>query len=307
MKNKDKRCICGKNVLAKDMCKEAYARFNYLRKNNKLDSDPRNGVYCKIEKCKCGENVTHKTTTTCDKCHNANQKTQRRVRYEKDILTIRSKAKKDRRVERLKLRTEVIKEYGEKCILCSETIIDFLCVDHISGYGNKERRDLNVENTYKLYKLIKDLNYPKDKYRCLCYNCNWKEYFRLKLGIRSLKEDKKNVARRDNRSVRRIAALKLLGGKCVCCGESNLLILDIDHINNNGSSCRKAKGTNCNDSVVTEIILEEIQDVSKKYQIMCRNCNSSKGKIIEGNVVRGMCYHEVLRSKEFGTTNISNK
>ena len=68
------------------------------------------------------------------------------------------------------LRMNIIKAYGSKCELCGEANPHFLIIDHINGGGNKERRILG--DWSKLYRNLRDNNYPKDNYRLLCYNCN---------------------------------------------------------------------------------------------------------------------------------------
>jgi len=68
------------------------------------------------------------------------------------------------------LRLNVIKGYGGKCELCGEDNPHSLTIDHINGDGAEERRVLG--GWEKLYKKLRDENYPKDNYRLLCYNCN---------------------------------------------------------------------------------------------------------------------------------------
>lgn len=69
------------------------------------------------------------------------------------------------------VRREVIAAYGNKCKCCSESIFEFLTIDHINGNGKADRLEKN--GTYGLYKWLKKNGYPKDNYRCLCMNCNW--------------------------------------------------------------------------------------------------------------------------------------
>jgi hypothetical protein len=61
--------------------------------------------------------------------------------------------------------------YGENCcMICRESDIDVLTIDHINGGGNQHRKIL----THRIEKqLIKD-NFPEG-YRILCMNCNMKE------------------------------------------------------------------------------------------------------------------------------------
>jgi 5-methylcytosine-specific restriction endonuclease McrA len=69
--------------------------------------------------------------------------------------------------------------------------------------------------------------------------------------------------------------------ECNCCGENELDFLTIDHINNNGNEHRKSKGSAFN-------IYQEIKrnNFPPEYQILCMNCNMSKGK-------RGTCIHKL--------------
>lgn len=80
------------------------------------------------------------------------------------------------RQSRQRIRNETIKEYGEICIKCYNTDIDVLTIDHIEGNGSRERRELfngrNLAGT-PFYRWLKKNGYPKDKYQCLCHNCNW--------------------------------------------------------------------------------------------------------------------------------------
>ena|ERR1022692_131008 len=74
------------------------------------------------------------------------------------------------------------------------------------------------------------------------------------------------------------------GGKCVCCGEANPYFLTIDHVENNGRNHRKQIG----ESNVYRWL--RAQGFPKdKYQLMCANCNCSKGWF-------GFCPHAAIGS-----------
>jgi len=79
------------------------------------------------------------------------------------------------------LRINIIEGYGGKCELCGEDNPHFLTIDHINGEGKKEREMLG--GWYKFYTKLRDNNYPKEKYRLLCYNCN------LALGCNRITEE----------------------------------------------------------------------------------------------------------------------
>ena len=76
----------------------------------------------------------------------------------------------DRRVA---IRIEVLNHYSNgdtKFDCCGETTIEFLCLDHIDGGGNKERIRLKKTGS-GFYSWIRTNNYPKG-FRVLCCNCN---------------------------------------------------------------------------------------------------------------------------------------
>ena len=70
-----------------------------------------------------------------------------------------------------RLKCDVLSAYGgPTCICCGETHIEFLCVDHINGGGNRHRKALGVSGT-RFYELLRKQGYPPG-YRILCTNCN---------------------------------------------------------------------------------------------------------------------------------------
>lgn len=78
--------------------------------------------------------------------------------------------------ERL-IKKEVADAYGGKCACCGESNLGFLTIDHIFNDGNIERKSI-IENGgplvvgTKLYRRLKKMGYPKDRYQLLCWNCN---------------------------------------------------------------------------------------------------------------------------------------
>ena len=70
----------------------------------------------------------------------------------------------------------------------------------------------------------------------------------------------------------RTETLRLLGNKCIVCGESDWRCLQVDHVNGGGCSSRRE---NCSTSFYVKI-LQEIKNGSKDYQCLCANCNWKK-------------------------------
>lgn len=129
---------------------------------------------------------------------------------------------------------------------------------------------------------------PKDKQRVSDYNrayreknsekCKalWAAYYEKYRP--KLKEDQKARARR-----RRAEVVKKLGGMCKCCGITQLEFLAIDHIHGGGSKEMRERGYGNTEHAVRM----DNYDLSK-YQILCHNCNMSKGFM-------GYCPHERMR------------
>ena len=85
--------------------------------------------------------------------------------YKNRTAILSKKQEKDRQ-----LKQEVISAYGGKCECCGESHIEFMTIDHIHGDGAEHRARCGKGR--KIYADIKKQGFPKDKYRCLCLNCN---------------------------------------------------------------------------------------------------------------------------------------
>lgn len=65
------------------------------------------------------------------------------------------------------------------------------------------------------------------------------------------------------------------GGSCVCCGESELDFLTIDHIHENGAAHRRELGPTKKSGVHFYLWLKK-NGYPSGYQTLCMNCNLSK-------------------------------
>lgn len=72
----------------------------------------------------------------------------------------------------IKNRIIVLNKLGGKCDCCGEQKIELLSIDHINGGGNQEKKVLRGANLLKKLKLMNESDLS-NKYRCLCYNCNY--------------------------------------------------------------------------------------------------------------------------------------
>jgi hypothetical protein len=84
------------------------------------------------------------------------------------------------------------------------------------------------------------------------------------------------------RAALRAEFLKEYGGRCSCCGETEPLFLQLDHVKNDGARHRKEQKTGAK-------ILMEIKKLGwpkDYYRLLCANCNI--GRHLNG----GTCPHE---------------
>jgi hypothetical protein len=107
-----------------------------------------------------------------------------------------------------------------------------------------------------------------------------KRYYRehreeqIKATLDYQKDHPKGVNRKNRRNYRklRLKIVKILGSKCSKCRFDDWRALQIDHVNGDGVKERK-KYTSW---YYYKHILKEIQNGSKKYQLLCANCNCIK-------------------------------
>lgn len=64
----------------------------------------------------------------------------------------------------------------------------------------------------------------------------------------------------------------LLGGKCACCGESEYMFLQVDHVNNDGAAHRKRIGR----SSLSVNDLKKYIEEGGLLQLLCGNCHNAK-------------------------------
>ena len=70
-----------------------------------------------------------------------------------------------------KLRKETLEAYGNVCACCGESRLEFLCIDHINGGGNKHRAQLRNKGGTNMYRWLRKSGWPEG-YRVMCWNCN---------------------------------------------------------------------------------------------------------------------------------------
>jgi hypothetical protein len=134
---------------------------------------------------------------------------------------------------RRRIRIETLNAYGGAiCLHCGETKFNCLTLDHIGQDGAKQRRDGQARGGGKLCANLRRNNYPQG-FRVLCFNCNWKAWLKYKQKNQS--NTKKAKWARGWSMRRKQLALKAYGGTvCVACGERDIDVLSLDHIDGGG-------------------------------------------------------------------------
>ena len=121
----------------------------------------------------------------CKKCNYFQQKEwvrKNRKKYRKfhKVYVRNWRIKNKEKVEKLKiegvirLKNDVLINYGNKCACCGETERDFLTLDHIENDGKLHRKIL-PKGGLALYYWARQNNYPL-RLQILCFNCNWSKH-----------------------------------------------------------------------------------------------------------------------------------
>lgn len=94
------------------------------------------------------------------------------------------------------------------------------------------------------------------------------EKARLKL-LDPIEREKINACAKQRRKKLRSEILDLLGGKCVCCGETNKIYLQVDHLNKDGKQHRAL----CNNDTYT--LFKDIKKNPSRFElrVLCASCH----------------------------------
>lgn len=170
-----------------------------------------------------------------------------------------------------KLRDEVFSVYGNSCAVCGESHPAFLAIDHIDNNGADHRRETG--NGHRFYQWLRNNGFP-DGYQVLCHNHNWLKHLDQKSGEKTSMQIWHANLRKET--------FDAYGGRCACCGEDQLEVLTIDHVNNDGAEHRKITGAG---SRFYAWLRKEGFPQDGRFQILCFNCNIAKK-------IYGTCPHQ---------------
>lgn len=158
--------------------------------------------------------------------------------------------------------------------------------------------ELNPSNWYLIYQKIQrnickdcELKYRRDWYQKNkerlqargrdCYQKDKDSYIqRSKVYYVKHREEIRKKAH-DDHLLRRKKAIEHYGGKCACCGATLFEFLTIDHIDGHGNQHRREHG---GDSATNFYLWLEKNNYPDGFQVLCWNCNCSKG-------IYGFCPH----------------
>lgn len=204
----------------------------------------------------------------CSKKRKREDKSGYLKKYRKEhYATNRDLVKAKTRAISLDIRQKTIALYGGKCAMCGISEFDILTIDHIHYGGRKHVRDSG--GCIPMYrKMLKD--YRPDLYQVLCYNCNCgkKTYQRAAEYSGKIKID------HNYRKRKRFRILSMYGDRCVECGITDLEVLTLDHINNDGKLDREINGSGTK-------FIDYLDRTGKRDDLvlLCWNCNCRKAKL----------------------------
>jgi len=101
--------------------------------------------------------------------YNENNKTKISISKRKYYNTNREDILSRHSLRNARRKHTIITHYGGLCECCGEHRVEFLCIDHTEGGGNKHRKE--VSSGTPMYKWIIKNNFP-NIFRVLCHNCN---------------------------------------------------------------------------------------------------------------------------------------
>jgi hypothetical protein len=93
---------------------------------------------------------------------------------------------------------------------------------------------------------------------------------RLGIPLRTLADAKRmSDSHKPRTSVTKVEMVEAYGGKCACCGETEMVFLSLDHVDGGGSAHRKSLGGNGGRKILQEA---KAAGWPGAYRVLCMNC-----------------------------------
>ena len=145
-----------------------------------------------------------------------------------------------------------------------DDVFQHLCLDHISGGGRKHRMADAGTRGKAVYSWVKRHNYPA-LFRILCWNCNFK--------TANIPGNSDAAKRRLRRKMDVMAHYSHGTSFCAKCGEKDIHVLSIDHINGCGCQHRAVLNLKGGDQFYRWL---QNAGYPSGYRVLCLNCNCPK-------------------------------
>lgn len=173
---------------------------------------------------------------------------------------------------RLNYKIQAFQAYSDgviKCVNCEKSDLELLTLDHISGGGNKHRQANKIGAGGDTYRFLKKNAYPPG-FQVLCWNCQFKK----KHQEIKPKNPTKQQLRRMNYSldVKKICMENY--GKFCPCGEQDIMVLTLDHVNDDGAKHRKELGKSGTGFYLH--LRKNNFPQNPPLQVLCMNCQYIK-------------------------------
>lgn len=142
---------------------------------------------------------------------------------------------------RKRLKTLVLGYYAGGtpfCRRCPEVELELLTIDHIDGGGNKHRKSIGVKSGGNaFYHWLKNNDFP-DGFQVLCWNC---QYRKRRDEMTPPNRNKRQLQLAANNQRVKMLCLEKYGAICPC-GETDPVVLTLDHVNDDGAEHRRQLG-----------------------------------------------------------------
>ena len=174
-----------------------------------------------------------------------------------------------------KLKYEVFSHYCQsqspKCY-CGESDLSLLTIDHIKGKGNKHRKKLGMNGGgYNFYRWLIKNDYPEG-FQVLCFN----HQFKKKHQECRVKDPTKIQKRlKNNHMSLKKTCFSHYGSSCPC-GEKDIDILTLDHVNDNGAEHRNKLGEIGRGGNFYYYLRYNNFPNDPPLQVLCMNCQINK-------------------------------
>ena len=176
-----------------------------------------------------------------------------------------------------RLRVEIFKYYGDKCVCCDIDTVEFLTLDHINGGGREHRKTIGCGISF--YRWVKQ-HFPDD-IQILCWNCNCAKSNHISCPHQSNIYNEPTSAQKSIQKLRS-EVIQAYGGCCVCCGEDGEPFLNLDHVNGDGSTHRKTINQTASSTIYRWARNNNFPNI---LQLLCWNCNIAR-------YIYGECPHQ---------------